>query len=362
MTTTATTARKAGKPGRTADRPMTAIVSSLLASGGWELVVGWILPTALNGVLLGLLVLPAWHQVAFLHGAAAASNPVKALVLLAGAVVGGLVLSALQTPLYRILEGYRWPVQLQQRGVTRQRERKDALDARLRLTELTIEEDETERLNRKQAAKFARFWHDVRGPQPRPVQAWQGAAAQAKLGRYPIDTKQILPTTLGNAIRAFEEYGYDRYRLDVLVWWHALAGAAPSYMRRQAAASRAGVDFYVCLIFGHVVVALVAAATIGANPGHAAAPAVALVATVLLSFLWYKLAVEATDEWGAAVRALVEIGRKPLADSLGLAMPNTLESEREMWETASLNALEAHSDLALQINKFRVLQSQHRGP
>jgi hypothetical protein len=341
---------------------MTAIVSSLLASGGWELVVGWILPTALNGVLLGLLVLPAWHEVMILHGAAAASNPVKALVLLAGAVVGGLLLSALQTPLYRILEGYRWPGRLQRHGVKRQIERKDAIDARLRLTELTMEADESEDLTRRQAVKLARFWPDVRAAQRRPLQQWQFTALQAKLGRYPIRVEQILPTTLGNAIRAFEEYGYDRYCLDVLIWWHALTGAVPSYLRRQAAASRAGVDFYVCLIFGHVVVGLVAAATIAANPDHAAGPAAALVATVLLTFLWYKLAVEATDEWGAAVRALVEAGRKPLADSLGLAMPNTLESEREMWETASQNAVWAYSNLALQINKFRILQSQHREP
>jgi hypothetical protein len=341
---------------------MTAIVSSLLVSGGWELVVGWILPTALNGVLLGLLVLPAWQQVTILHGAAAASNPVKALVLLAGAVVGGLVLSALQTPLYRILEGYRWPGRLQRHGVRRQFERKDALDARLRLTRLTMRKDQPKPLSRRQAAKLARFWPDVRAAQPRPVQAWKVAVLQAKLSRYPIDAKQILPTTLGNAIRAFEEYGYDRYRLDILVWWHALTGAAPSYIRRQVAASRAGVDFHVCLIFGHLVVALVAAATIAANPGHAAGPVAALIATVLLSFLWYRLAVEATDEWSAAVRALVEVGRKPLADSLGLAMPNTLESERDMWLTASQNALEAYSDLALDVNKFRVLQSQRRGP
>ncbi|MCZ4095342.1 MULTISPECIES: hypothetical protein [Streptomyces] len=39
----------------------------------------------------------------------------------------------------------------------------------------------------------------------------------------------------------------------------------------------------------------------------------------------------AVDEWAAAVRALVNVGRKPLAESLGLAPPSGLEAERTMW-------------------------------
>lgn len=51
--------------------------------------------------------------------------------------------------------------------------------------------------------------------------------------------------------------------------------------------------------------------------------------------VWYRSAVTATDEWAAAVRALVNTGRKPLADSLGLVLPRTLVAERDMWAMVS---------------------------
>ncbi|MFG2490359.1 hypothetical protein ACGFSD_04685 [Streptomyces caniferus] len=54
-----------------------------------------------------------------------------------------------------------------------------------------------------------------------------------RLARYPVADDQIAPTRLGNAIRRFEEYGYDRYRLDTQVLWNELTGCVPDQVRRQ---------------------------------------------------------------------------------------------------------------------------------
>ena len=51
--------------------------------------------------------------------------------------------------------------------------------------------------------------------------------------------------------------------------------------------------------------------------------------------LWYRLAVVATDEWAGAVRAMVNLGRHPLAAALGLTLPQKLDDERAMWHLAS---------------------------
>ena len=145
---------------------MTAIVSNLLAAGGWEVVVGWILPTALNSALFGLLVLPAWRYLPALHIAAAASNTAKALTLLVAAVVGGLVLSALQAPLYQFLEGYTWPARIRQRGIDGQLRRKKLVKARLRLI-LLVRQEQAGELTGKQAAVLARDWPRARSlPEP----------------------------------------------------------------------------------------------------------------------------------------------------------------------------------------------------
>jgi len=339
---------------------MTAIVSSLLASGGWGLVVGWIIPTALNGALFGLLVLPAWRYVPVLHGAAMASNPTKALTLFVAAIVGGLALSALQAPLYQLLEGYTWPARIRKWGIDRHVRRKKLAKLRLRLI-LLVRQEQAEELTRKQAASLARFWPDIRAACPNPVQDWQISACAEPLSRYPIDDKQILPSLLGNAIRRIEEYGFDRYNLDVVTMWYALTSAVPEQTRKDTSVSRAMVDFYICLLYGQIVVALAAVATLVAAFGHPAGPAVAAAACLLLPLLWYRLAVAGTDEWAAAVQALVDTGRQPLAESLGLSMPGSLDLERQMWRAVSRNARVAYSARARELDQFRLLRTRVRG-
>ncbi len=57
----------------------------------------------------------------------------------------------------------------------------------------------------------------------------------------------------------------------------------------------------------------------------------AIVILPLLAIAWYRVAVVATDDWAGAVRALVNLGRQPLATSIGLALPRSLDDERTMW-------------------------------
>jgi hypothetical protein len=335
---------------------MTAIITSLLG-GGWELVAGWILPTALNSVLFGFLVLPALRHVHWLGPLAAASGPEKALALLATAVIGGLVLSALQTPLYRVLEGYRGtPRRLREWRRHRHIERKHRLDKRLQFARLAFREaqgspregdaDELAKLRADPALR--KIPEASRELSPVTI-----SLLAEKCRRYPVADEQVLPTSLGNAIRRFEEYGYDRYRLDSVTMWNALAGTVPRNARKRVDASRAGVDFFICLIYGQLILAVCGVPALIAAPGHPAGPIVAIVVPAVLIPLWYRLAVEATDEWAAAFRGLIDIGRKPLADALGLAMPATLEQERRMWELQSRLSRRPYSASDADLDRFR---------
>jgi hypothetical protein len=332
---------------------MTAIVTSLLG-GGWELVAGWVLPTAINSLFFAFLVLPALRGVPAFHAVLTASHPAQALTLLVAAVVGGLVLSALQTPLYRLLEGYNWPSGLRRRRIDHHREAKQRLAGQLRLARLTHQAGPPAP---EQTARHAQ--------QPRADEAEPGSLdislLAERLRRYPVDDEQILPTRLGNAIRRFEEYGYDRYRLDIITMWYALNGASAGRVRKEVSAGRASVDFFVCLIYGHAIVALTAIAAIAVSPGAAAGPAVAIVAAGGLSVLWYWMAVRATDEWASAVRGLVDLGRRPLAKALGLELPGTLKEEREMWTLVSRRARVRHGDWAGDLDKFRARPKDAQG-
>ena len=102
---------------------MSEIVSGVLA-GGWGLLVGWILPAAIN-IAVVLFLLPDLAGVKSLTDLSQSSTGV---VVLVAALLLGLTMAALQTPLYRVLEGYLgWPNVLYRWGQQRQLARKRLL-------------------------------------------------------------------------------------------------------------------------------------------------------------------------------------------------------------------------------------------
>ncbi|MEU9083330.1 hypothetical protein [Streptomyces sp. NPDC048357] len=325
--------------------------------GAWTVLVGWLLPTALNVSFFVVAVLPSLRRTGWSAKLWSTGVTPLSVGVLAVSVLIGLALSALQNPLYRVLEGYAlWPSALAAYGCARRRQAKQDLQDRLTLIRLERQErdgllapDATARLTalrtNKRIAQAAR--------KDRQRTTVQRALLRERLVRYPVDDAQLAPTTLGNAIRRFEEYGYDRFRLDTQVIWNELTGNAPEQVRRQVDLARANVDFFVALLYGHCAVVLCAAAAL-----TMARPDVPLLLTAIavpgfLIPVWYRAAVSATDEWSAAVRALVNTGRKPLAQSLGLLLPGDLAREREMWALVSKMSRLPHHERAAGLDPFR---------
>jgi hypothetical protein len=145
----------------------------------------------------------------------------------------------------------------------------------------------------------------------------------------------VAPTRLGNAIRRLEEYGYQRYKLDSQTLWYQLTGAVPKQLRNQVETARTGVDFFVCLLYGNMLVAFAALCAIAApRPSNVTLLLSALVLAAATA-LWYRLAVVTTDDWAAATRAMVDVGRRKLAEAVGLVLPQELDVERKMWQAYS---------------------------
>jgi len=122
--------------------------------------------------------------------------------------VGGLLVLAvssvmvkwLQLPMLRLMEGYwPWPLRGPRFWLARlwekHAQRKD--DEWQKLAKI-----EPEKRTAEQQAEYARL--------------------DAKLARYPVDTRRLMPTPLGNLLRAAEEYPYVRYRLAMSVCWPRL--------------------------------------------------------------------------------------------------------------------------------------------
>lgn len=304
--------------------------------GGRALLVGWFLPSLINLLVFGVVVVPKLSGFQTLTGSGSADVTRSTIFALVGTAVLGLALAALQTPLYRILEGYLgWPEWLFRAGRRRQLSRKHLLQNRLEAALLAAEET-AGTLPEAGATALAAFRsHPVTGRYA-DVDARKGplwlSLLQERLSRFPADDEQVNATRLGNAIRRFEEYGYDRFRLDTQVLWHELNAIVPEQARKQVEDARTNVDFFICLLYGHLLVAVSACVKLGiALPAQPWPVAGTIAAAALLATLWYRVAVAATDDWAGAVRAMVNLGRLPLAASMGLVLPGTISSERRMW-------------------------------
>lgn len=81
-----------------------------VTSTAWSLLVGWIFPSLLNVLLFGLIVLPSVAGTGPFPAVSGKNSNI--VTLLVASLTIGMLLSAVQTPLYRILEGYslwwRW--------------------------------------------------------------------------------------------------------------------------------------------------------------------------------------------------------------------------------------------------------------
>jgi hypothetical protein len=284
---------------------MSDIVKGVL-SGTWTLIVGWFLPCAVTLALFGLFVLPTLDSLPLLRDVASASASSKALVLLVSSIVLGLVLSALQTPLYRILEGYlAWPEGFRDRAIRKHRQRRAKL-------------------------------HDEITKSSEQASAGVGVADALlveKYLRYPDNESQVAPTMLGNAIRRFEFYGQDRYKLDSQRLWYQLRAVVPEALSKDVDNARSGVDFFVCLLYTLSALSIISLASLLYQQTDGLRLGMITIAAGAAAVGCYLGAVNATDSWSSAVKAMVDLGRTKMAESYGLIMPKLLEDERDMWET-----------------------------
>jgi hypothetical protein len=336
---------------------MSGVLTGAL-SGARALLIGWFVPSLINLLILGIVVVPRLSGFPALSGSGIIDTPRSTAFILVGTTVLGLALAALQTPLYRILEGYLgWPERLFQMRRRRKLASKHLLQDRLAAASLVLAEDAGTVSEEQRRILQAYRDHVVTGrfvaSDARKGSVWLSLLDE-RLARFPADDAQVIATRLGNAIRRFEEYGFNRFRLDSQVLWHELNAIVPDSVRKQAEDARMNVDFFVCLLYGHLLVAAVACVELGAgNPTRPWPVAAVIIGLPLLAYVWYRVAIVATDDWAGAVRAMVNLGRLPLADAMGFALPQAISAERTMWTLAVKFVQEPYSPRAAALDEFR---------
>jgi hypothetical protein len=273
-------------------------------TGNWTYLLTWLVPSGLFVGLFALIVWPVIEVLPYVSGARTWSTVVTTTALVGATVTIGFILSAISTTLYRLLEGYvGWPGWLVTRRTKAHKQRRAKLiDARDKHDKYSLEY----------------------------------ALLDEQVQRYPRDENQFGPTLLGNAMRSFESYGATHYGLDSQLLWGELFATAPDAMQLEHDRARAGVDFFVGLLWTSIALGLVCIGAVlarfvqdGTISWGRVGFAAALLTIVPLSA--YRGAVTSTSYWASMVAALVNTGRARLAALFGLCLPDTLEEERAMW-------------------------------
>lgn len=273
----------------------------LTAAGARTLILGWIIPSLIGISVSSFFLIPRWEKVAgFAADLSDMSWAERATVLGGSALILGVVLNAWQVPLYRLLEGYTWPPPL--RRLRSRAHQKKRLNAKARFDAAAARKDEG-----AMSAELERY------------------------RRYPHEDDTIMPTALGNMIRAAEYYGYERYRLDVVNLWYHVLDAATDTLREAEERARASMDFQIASAYLSVATAAAATATLFGTQADVQDFWLLIAVPLLLSVVFYRGAVKSAGEWRTCVVAVVDLSRPTLAAKLDLELPKSLEVERSMW-------------------------------
>ncbi|SDC50391.1 hypothetical protein SAMN05444679_103232 [Variovorax sp. CF079] len=283
------------------------LIDSGLREVGPRLSLVGLLPNlALFGLIASLLASGAPQaapDVAKLWAAAKDPGGGEALLLVAALLALALVLHPLQLSLVRLLEGY-WgnapgARDLARLATARQARRRDALVKAL--------------------------GYEGGGQPDAPTRQRMQASAAALMQRYP-SADRLMPTALGNVLRAAEDRPQRAYGLDGVVIWPRLFPLLPESMRSLLGDARNQMDVTLRFAAVFFLAALVCGALLWRHPPWLGLALISLV----LAWLSYRAGVQAAIAYGNVVEVAFDLYRFSLYPALHLALPNDLDSERKL--------------------------------
>lgn len=250
-------------------------------------------------------------------------NPVAALVLTIFVLVLSVVLYNLNTQVVRLYEGYPWmhswiakPFlwyrRRQFRRATLVRKRIKALRRQARLAELNA--------SLSDAADS------------------QSDLAQLLNRAYPNSEDLVLPTRLGNIIRAFETYTTRQYGMPAIALWPRLQPLIDGNLAQALDSVKTSFDFMIHSAFLSAILAVMTACAglyWKTRTPHDLWQAW-LAWTIVFgffSYLFYLASLPRASEWGTQVKAGFDLYRSTLLSKLGYDLkPADLADERRIWD------------------------------
>lgn len=265
-------------------------------------VVGFFLPAYVSLVALWLSA-----SRKFTPGALESHSQTAQLAILGGvAVVLALLLSGLSYPITRWAEGYpivrlkRWPL--------------------LRLVPLAALA-----LQRRSYKRLVGIRDNRARPDDERARAY---AAADKL--FPSDSQQLLPTRLGNAMRAYERHSNGRWGLDGVTIWPRIALLLNDGERELLADAETDLRVFLNAAVGAVGVGICLVIDEAVDSGGGFLPWFVRAIPFVAAYLLYRWAIGAAVRRGLVVRASIDVHRRELYGKLGIRDPISFSDERQI--------------------------------
>ena len=150
---------------------------------------------------------------------------------------------------------------------------------------------------------------------------------------YPPEQSAVMPTRLGNILRASEMYPFERYGMDSVVLWTRLAPLLPKEFGETVADARTALD----LDLNVSTLAILSGVVWGAFFAYRQWWVLVIITVLVLLVGWlaYGNALHAARAYGEIIKSAFDLYRWNLLDALHLAHPASTEEEPVLWEKIS---------------------------
>jgi hypothetical protein len=245
-------------------------------------------------------------------------SPTTQIALLGGmALLVGLVLLGLNYPIMRAYEGYPLVAGAGWLAAANRRRPWRCLG---RVAVLAVEN-----LVRVQAIRRAqlRSLRDQSSDESvRSVAAWRLDC------RYPRRHEDLLPTSFGNVVRAFELHSSHRWGLDAIAAQPRISALLSESEREIEVDARSEAAFFVNLSLLSIVLAGVCIVDLILFRSAAWYQIAALLIPFMSAWIFYRASIGAAERWGSTVRSAIDLHRLDLYTKIGVRQPTTFQEER----------------------------------
>lgn len=293
---------------------MTGLLSAISGQFSRSLIMGALFPAAIFVLAWTAVVAPLLPPDVAVPAPEVFGKEWGALQLTFATLVLAGLLYILGTPLIQLYEGYPWQDSLLGRWrtrVQRARLRVQARRARV-LFELT----------------------DSPAAGERRLNTARSAARRALTQEFPERENLVLPTRLGNVLRAFERYPSTQYGIEAIDFWPRLQAVIPPDYLTAIGDARTSLVFLLNLSFLSAVLsaATALAGLVFLPPSPLLRVLLPAAGFALLSLWFYSRSLGLGRAWGELVKGAFDLYRWLLLDKLGFQQkPATRAAERELW-------------------------------